>query len=127
MPEDEVVLQVENIKKAFGGVIAVNNVSFELHRGETLGIIGPNGSGKTTLSNLITGFVEKDSGKVSFKDKDITRWSAHKIADAGLARTFQIVRPYPTLPAFKNLIPSFLTEKPEGYPGETGGQGCSSH
>ena len=111
MPEDEVVLQVENIKKAFGGVIAVNNVSFELHRGETLGIIGPNGSGKTTLSNLITGFVEKDSGKVSFKDKDITRWSAHKIADAGLARTFQIVRPYPTLPAFKNLIPPLFSPR----------------
>jgi len=107
----EILLQVRNVSKSFGGVRAVNNVSFDLHRGEILGIIGPNGSGKTTLLNLITGFVSKDSGKVVFKDKDITRWPAHKIANAGLVRTFQLARPYATLPAFKNLIPPLFSPR----------------
>jgi ABC-type branched-subunit amino acid transport system ATPase component len=107
----EILLQVRNVSKSFGGVRAVNNVSFDLHRGEILGIIGPNGSGKTTLLNLITGFVSKDSGKVVFKDKDITRWPAHKIANAGLVRTFQLARPYATLAAFKNLIPPLFSPR----------------
>ena len=111
MPEDGVILQVKNISKAFGGIRAVDNMSLDLHCGEILGIIGPNGSGKTSLLNLISGFVEKDSGKVFFKGKDITDWSAHKIADAGLARTFQIVRPYPTLPAFKNIVPPLYSPR----------------
>jgi ABC-type branched-subunit amino acid transport system ATPase component len=107
----EILLQVRNVSKSFGGVRAVNNVSFDLHRGEILGIIGPNGSGKTTLLNLITGFVSKDSGKVVFNNKDITRWPAHKIANAGLVRTFQLARPYATLPAFKNLIPPLFSPR----------------
>ena len=111
MPEEEVILEVKNVSKAFGGVMAVNKVSFELHRGEALGIIGPNGSGKTTLNNLITGFVKKNSGEVFFKGKNITHWSAHKIAGGGVARTFQIMRPYPTLPAFKNLIPPLYSPR----------------
>ncbi len=111
MPEEEAILQVKSIGKAFGGVKAVNNVSFELCRGEVLGIIGPNGSGKTTLINLITSFVENDSGKVFFKGKDITHWAAHKIADAGLVRTFQMARPYSTLPAYKNLIPPLYSPR----------------
>jgi ABC-type branched-subunit amino acid transport system ATPase component len=111
MPKKEVILQVENVSKAFGGVKAVDNVSFALNRGEILGIIGPNGSGKTTLLNLITNFVKKDSGKVFFKGRDISTWAAHKIADAGLARTFQIVRPYPTLPAFKSIVPPLYSPR----------------
>jgi branched-chain amino acid transport system ATP-binding protein len=111
MGNDGIVLRVENLKKAFGGVQAVAGVSFKLHKGEILGIIGPNGSGKTTLVNLTTGFVKKDAGTVFYKDKDITKWSAHKIADAGLTRTFQIMRPYPTLPAYKNLIPPLYSPR----------------
>ncbi|MBW2039761.1 MAG: ABC transporter ATP-binding protein [Deltaproteobacteria bacterium] len=111
MGEDEVLLKAEDLSKSFGGVKAVNGVSFELHKGEILGIIGPNGSGKTTLVNLVTGFVRKDSGKVVYNGKDITKWSAHKIADAGLTRTFQIMRPYPTLPAFKNIIPPLYSPR----------------
>jgi ABC-type branched-subunit amino acid transport system ATPase component len=107
----ELILQVKDVSKSFGGVKAVNNVSFDLYRGEIMGIIGPNGSGKTTLNNLITGFIKKDSGKVYFKDKDISRWPGYKIADAGLARTFQLLRPYPTLPAFKNLIPPLYSPR----------------
>lgn len=108
---EEFFLQVKNLSKAFGGVRAVNDVSFELYRGEILGIIGPNGSGKTTLLNLVTGFVRKESGSVIFKGKDITNWPAHKISDEGLVRTFQIVRPYITLPAYKNLIPPLYSPR----------------
>ncbi len=108
---EETILKVRNLTKAFGGVKAVDNTSFDLFRSETLGIIGPNGSGKTTLINLITGFVKKDTGTVLYKDKNITNWQAHKIADAGLSRTFQITRPYTTLPAFKNLIPTLFSPR----------------
>ncbi|MBC8429755.1 MAG: ABC transporter ATP-binding protein [Dehalococcoidia bacterium] len=101
---EEIILRVSGASKSFGGVKAVNNVSFEIAKGEIVGVIGPNGSGKTTLVNLITGFVKKDSGKVFFKNKDITKLPPHKIADLGIARTFQIMRPYHSLPAYKNLI-----------------------
>lgn len=102
--EGQSVLQVRNISKAFGGVQAVVDVSFTLHKGEVFGVIGPNGSGKTTLVNLITGFVRPDSGEVLFKGKKITGIQPHKIANLGLTRTFQIMRPYHSLSAFKNLI-----------------------
>jgi branched-chain amino acid transport system ATP-binding protein len=101
---DEVILEVKGISKAFGGVKAVDNVSFTLHKGETMGVIGPNGSGKTSLVNLITGFIKKDSGQVLFKGKDISKFPPHKIADFGIGRTFQVMRPYPSLQAYKNLI-----------------------
>jgi branched-chain amino acid transport system ATP-binding protein len=98
------ILQVTKLSKSFGGVQAIMNVSFELATGQILGIIGPNGSGKTTLVNLITGFVKPDKGEVLFKGKDITGLPPHKIANLGLTRTFQVMRPYHSLSAFKNLI-----------------------
>jgi len=101
---DEALLQVGGVSKAFGGVQAVTNVSFSLFKGEILGVIGPNGSGKTTLVNLMTGFVRPDSGKVFYKARNITGLQPHIIANLGLTRTFQIMRPYHSLPAFKNLI-----------------------
>jgi branched-chain amino acid transport system ATP-binding protein len=101
---NEAILKVREVSKSFGGIKAVDGVSFDLAQGDILGIIGPNGSGKTTLINLITGFVKKDSGKVFFKDKNISKLPPHRIADLGVARTFQIMRPYYTLPAYKNLI-----------------------
>ncbi len=100
----EVILSVKNITKSFGGVKALIDVSFDVHQGDVFGIIGPNGSGKTTLVNCITGFVKPDSGKVLFKGKDITGWPPHKIANIGITRTFQIMRPYYSLPAFKNIV-----------------------
>lgn len=99
-----VLLEVREVSKAFGGIQAVSRVSFELFEGEIFGIIGPNGSGKTTLVNLITGFVPPDSGEVLFRGRRITRLPAHKIADLGITRTFQVMRPYHSLPAYKNLI-----------------------
>ncbi|MEW6375621.1 MAG: ATP-binding cassette domain-containing protein [Thermodesulfobacteriota bacterium] len=102
--EDEVILRVEKLTKRFGGVIAVDNISFELRRGEFLGLIGPNGSGKTTLINLITGFVKPSSGKVIYNDQDITSKAPYTVACLGIARSFQMVRAFHKLPAFKNLI-----------------------
>ncbi|RLB08049.1 MAG: ABC transporter ATP-binding protein [Deltaproteobacteria bacterium] len=102
--EDSTILTVERVSKSFGGVVAVDGVSFHLEKGELLGIIGPNGSGKTTLVNLITGFVRPDSGKVIYQGKEITGKMPYKIAELGIARTFQMVRPFYQLPAFKNLI-----------------------
>ncbi|MCK9228629.1 MAG: ABC transporter ATP-binding protein [Syntrophorhabdaceae bacterium] len=98
------VLSVQGITKSFGGLKALVDVSFDIEQGDVFGIIGPNGSGKTTLINCITGFIRTESGRVTFKGKDITGWKPHKIADLGIARTFQIMRPYHSLPAFKNLI-----------------------
>lgn len=107
----DAILEVKNLHKSFGGVKALDDVSFRIAKGDVLGVIGPNGSGKTTLINLITGFVKKDSGRVFFHGRDISHWPAHKIADQGVTRTFQIMRPYPTLPAFKNLIPPLYSAR----------------
>lgn len=100
----EPLLQVTRLSKSFGGVQAVMNVGFDLARGEILGVIGPNGSGKTTLVNLISGFLKPDTGTVLFKGMDITGMPPHKIANLGLTRTFQNMRPYHSLAAYKNLI-----------------------
>lgn len=98
------ILQVRGLTKTFGGVLALNAVSFDLMEGELLGVIGPNGSGKTTLVNCISGFVRAGAGKVLYKGLDITHWRPHRIVRLGLARTFQMVRPFYRLPAFKNMI-----------------------
>jgi len=100
----EPILRVTNLNKKFGGVKAVDGISFDLEEKALLGIIGPNGSGKTTLVNLITGFVRPDSGKVFFKGREITRFMPYRIVNSGIARTFQMVRPLYKLPTFKNLI-----------------------
>jgi branched-chain amino acid transport system ATP-binding protein len=98
------ILAVERLSKRFGGIKAFDNVSFELEEGGALGIIGPNGSGKTTLVNLVTGFVQPTSGRIYFKGKDITNLQPHQRVELGIARSFQMVRPFYNLPAFKNLI-----------------------
>lgn len=100
----EPILKVENLSKRFGGVSAVSGVSFELYEGETLGIIGPNGSGKSTLINLITGFAKPDSGSVLFRGKNITGAAPDRIVSHGIARSFQLVRPFYNMATYKNLI-----------------------
>ena len=98
------LLKVSRLSKSFGGVMAVMEVDFSLAPGDFVGVIGPNGAGKTTLVNLITGFVRPSQGKVSFQGRDITGKQPHYIADLGVARTFQMVRLFFNLPAYKNLI-----------------------
>jgi len=104
MMTDNWILSIKGISKSFGGLKALNDVGFDITAGEIYGIIGPNGSGKTTLINCISGFIKPDAVHVYFKGREITKWPAHKIAHMGITRTFQIMRPYYTLPAFKNLI-----------------------
>jgi ABC-type branched-subunit amino acid transport system ATPase component len=98
------LLQVSNVYKNFGGVQAVRDLTFDLQPGELLGIIGPNGSGKTTSVNLITGFVKPTKGDILYQGKNITRWPPYKIVRLGIARTFQMVKPFYQLAAFKNMI-----------------------
>ena len=100
----EPILSVANLSKRFGGVNAVYDVSFDLEEGGALGVIGPNGSGKTTLVNLITGYIKPDGGKVIYRGKNITGLMPYTTADLGIARCFQMVRPFSNLPAYKNLI-----------------------
>lgn len=102
--KQESILKITDICKSFGGLQAVHDVSFELKQGESLGIIGPNGSGKTTLVNLITGFVKPSSGDVFFRDKRITNMRPNKRVELGIARTFQMVKPFYNMAAYKNII-----------------------
>jgi branched-chain amino acid transport system ATP-binding protein len=97
------VLVVENVSKAFGALLAVNRVSFELQPGEILGLIGPNGSGKSTLFNVISGTLKPSGGSIRFADQDITGLAPDKICHLGLARTFQIPRPFRKLTLLENV------------------------
>jgi len=98
------LLKVSQLYKNFGGVQAIQNLSFELAEGELLGLIGPNGSGKTTAVNLITGFVKPTEGEIAYRGKNITGRAPYKIVRMGIARTFQMVKPFYQLPAYKNMI-----------------------
>ncbi len=115
------LLQVNKLSKTFGGIRALDGVSFGVHQGEILGIIGPNGSGKTTIVNCITGFIRPTSGKVRFRGRDITGKPAHRIADLGVTRTFQIMRPYYSLPAYKNLVIPLFSPRARRTGGWRGG------
>jgi branched-chain amino acid transport system ATP-binding protein len=115
------ILQVHDVTKTFGGIIALNRVSFEVREGEILGIIGPNGSGKTTVVNCITGFVKASAGRILFRGRDITGKPPHKIAGLGVTRTFQIMRPYYSLPAYKNLVIPLFSPRARRTGGWRGG------
>jgi branched-chain amino acid transport system ATP-binding protein len=97
------MLAVEGLSKRFGGFLAVNQVSFEASQGEILGLIGPNGSGKSTTFNLIAGTLRPTSGSVRFEGKEIASLSAHAICRRGIARTFQIPRPFRKLSLIENV------------------------
>ncbi|UCH23219.1 MAG: ABC transporter ATP-binding protein [Deltaproteobacteria bacterium] len=98
------LLGVRRLYKNFGGVQAIQDLNFELAEGELLGLIGPNGSGKTTAVNLITGFVKPAQGEILYRGRDITAWPPYKVVRLGIARTFQMVKPFYQLPAYKNMI-----------------------
>ncbi len=115
------VLQVTGVSKTFGGIQALWNVTFTVEQGEVFGIMGPNGSGKTTLINCITGFVKVDSGKVLYKGKEISNKPPHQIANLGVTRTFQIMRPYYSLPTYKNLVIPLFSPRARRTGGWRGG------
>ena len=98
------MLKVENLSKSFGGINAVQSCSLAVEKGTITGLIGPNGAGKTTLFNLMTGFHEPDSGRVYFKEEDITDLEPHEIFERNLFRTFQITREIQEMTVLENLM-----------------------
>jgi branched-chain amino acid transport system ATP-binding protein len=100
----ETMLRVENVTRMFGGLCAVNKVSFEVQRGEIFGLIGPNGAGKTTLFNLVTGLTPVSDGRQFFRDRETTTLKPHQIAALGIARTFQNIRLFGNLSALDNVM-----------------------
>ena len=104
MTSSRPILSVQGVSKNFGGVQAVKDLSFHIQAGELLGLIGPNGSGKTTAVNLVGGHIKPTKGRILFKDMEITGKPAYQIVRMGLARTFQMVKPFYRLPAYKNMI-----------------------
>jgi branched-chain amino acid transport system permease protein len=100
----EIILSVRNLSKSFGGLKAVQNVSFDVHQGTILGIIGPNGAGKTTLFNLLNGFQRPDSGEVLLDGKNMVGEKPHRLCMAGVGRTFQVMRPFSRLSVANNVV-----------------------
>jgi branched-chain amino acid transport system ATP-binding protein len=104
MQSSEALVSVNNVTLSFGGTIALNDVSFEIKRGEILALIGPNGAGKTSLLNCLNNFYRPDSGKITFEGHDLTRLPSHRIARLGIARTFQNIALYLGLSTLDNLM-----------------------
>ena len=105
----EPLLKVDAVTKCFGGLTAVNDVSFQVQKGEIVGLLGPNGAGKTTLFNVISGYYSPTQGSITFNGKDISGMPPYKLAAVGIGRTFQVVKPFAGLSVLENvLIASFL-------------------
>ena len=102
------LLDVDQVNKSFGGLVAVNDMSMFVAQGDMLGLIGPNGSGKTTLFNLITGIYKLDAGSISFEGDVISGLKPHRVSRLGIARTFQIARPFPRMTVFENVMAAAL-------------------
>ncbi|RDV02230.1 branched-chain amino acid ABC transporter ATP-binding protein/permease [Undibacter mobilis] len=101
---DDIILSVRGLSKSFGGLKAVQNVSFDVRRGSILGIIGPNGAGKTTAFNLLNGFLHPDTGEVLVDGRNVVGWTPHQICEIGVGRTFQIMRPFARLSVADNVV-----------------------
>ncbi|MHA1240289.1 MAG: ABC transporter ATP-binding protein [Promethearchaeota archaeon] len=106
-----VLLEVKNLTKKYSGLTAVNDFSFEIHRGEFVGLIGPNGAGKTTIFNLISGLVKPSSGTIRFDGRDITGMKSYKVVNLGIARTFQLVRSFKYMTLLDNISVSCLSPR----------------
>ena len=100
----DVVLEIRNLSRSFGGLKAVQNVSFKLRRNEILGIIGPNGAGKTTLFNLLNGFLRPGTGEILLDGRDMSGRKPHELCEAGIGRTFQIMRPFLRMSISDNVV-----------------------
>ena len=106
------LLEVRDVSRYFGGLVALRNLSFTVNKGGILGLIGPNGAGKTTLFNVVNGFYPPSRGEVFFKGEKISHLKPHKVCARGIARTFQVVRPLRRMTALDNVIASaFLRAK----------------
>jgi len=103
---DEPILSVRAVTKRFGGLEALKDVSFDVRKGEVVGLMGPNGAGKTTLLNVIAGEYAPDAGTIMFKGQDVTGCPPHRACHLGMARTYQIPQPFVTLTARENLMVS---------------------
>lgn len=102
------VVEVKDVTKKFGALVALDSVNLEVEEGQTVGIIGPNGAGKTTLFNVITGFLTPEKGGVKIFGIDVTGWPPHKISKLGVARCFQIVKPFPSLTVWETVLAGVL-------------------
>ena len=105
------LLSVEGVTKRFGGLTAVGDVSFTLQPGDIAGVLGPNGAGKTTLFNLITGFIHHDSGRIAFDGADLRGLAPFRIVNLGLARTFQLTRPFVGMSVLENVVVGCLAPR----------------
>jgi ABC-type branched-subunit amino acid transport system ATPase component len=109
------ILEVHNLNKEFDGIIALDDLSFEIKEKSIVALIGPNGSGKTTLFNVLTGFLEKNRGSIIYKDKDVTSLKPYKIARLGIGRTFQNIRLFPQITVLDNVMLAFKYETGENF------------
>jgi branched-chain amino acid transport system ATP-binding protein len=100
----EPILSISNVSKHFGGVTALQDISFDVHAGEALGLMGPNGAGKSTLINIISGEYRPDRGTVHFRGHDVCRLSSHRVCHLGIARTYQIPQPFVNLTVRQNIM-----------------------
>lgn len=102
------LLEARGISKRFGGVVALNGVDVDINEGEILGLVGPNGSGKSTLINVISGFYPADRGNITLAGADVMALPAHRLAESGIARTYQIPRPFNTMTPRENIAVSYM-------------------
>lgn len=107
----DMLLEVEGLTKVFGGLTAVDSASFGIRRDEIVGLIGPNGAGKSTLIRLITGILKCSSGQVTFKGENITGMRINDIVNRGMGSTFQVVKPFRSLPVIANVMVSCLSPR----------------
>lgn len=110
---NEPILRVESVTKTFGGLHAVQDVSFEMAKGSIVGLIGPNGAGKTTLFNVISGFYKPSKGRITFQQSDISGFAPYRLAHLGIGRTFQIVKPFVGLTVLENVMIASLCRYPK--------------
>jgi branched-chain amino acid transport system ATP-binding protein len=114
----EPILKVEGVSKVFGGLTAVNNISFAMQPGEILGLIGPNGAGKTTLFNVISGYYAPTRGRVFFQGRDVSGRPPYTLAARGIGRTFQVVKPFAGLSVLENIVIASFLKHPRRHQAE---------
>ncbi len=115
------IIDVQNVSKRFGNLLAVDNCSLKVERGSITGLIGPNGAGKSTLFNIVAGTIAPDSGKILFDGEDVTGLPPHQLFSRGLLRTFQIAQEFSNMTALENLM-----MVPADQPGENVVNACAS-